>query len=138
MTTVTLKYYFGREDEDPFDYQVDVNYADYLDSYFEERYADVKSAVDDLAKEGLLDSNEKKEALQCKNLDELADYIVDLDESLAESIVESDGDFVEDCVKEDLKEKNEDEAYDAYQDAGDGCDPDGFYGWDDYWHWKNG
>ena len=61
MTTVTLQYYFRREDEDPFDYQVDVNYADYLDSYFEERYADVKSAVDDLAKEGLLDSNEKKD-----------------------------------------------------------------------------
>ena len=138
MATVTLKYCFGREDDDPFDYQVDVNYADYLDSYFEERYADVKSAVDDLAKEGLLDSNEKKEALRCKSLGELADYVIDLDEAMAESIVESDGDFVENCVKEDLKEKNEDEAYDAYQDAGDGCDPDGFYGWDDYWHWKNG
>ena len=22
--------------------------------------------------------------------------------------------------------------------ATDGCDPDGFYGWGDYWRWKNG
>lgn len=138
MATVTLKYCFGREDDDPFEYQVDANYADYLNSYFEGKYADVKSAVDALAKEGFLDSNEKKEALRCKDFDELADYIVDLDEVLAESIVDSDDDFVENCVKEDLEDKYEDEAYDAYLEANDGCDPDGFYGWDDYWHWKNG
>ena len=134
MTTITLRYYFGREDEDSFDYQVEVNYANYLSLYLEEKYADVKSAVDDL----ILEANEKKEALLCKSLDDLADYIVNIDESLAESIVESDEDFVENYIEEDLKEENEDDAYDAYQDATDGCDPDGFYGWDDYWHWKNG
>ena len=138
MNTITLHYDFGREDQDPFEYEVEVNYADYLRPYLEEKYVDVEDAVEDLDKDGVFDAGEKKEALQCKSLDELADYIVGIDESLAESIVESDGDFVENCVKEDLKEKNEDEAYDAYQDANDGCDPDGFYGWDDYWHWKNG
>ena len=106
--------------------------------HLEEKYADVKSAVDDFVKEGILEANEKKEALLCKSLDDLADYIISIDESLAESIVESDEDFVENYIEEDLKEENEDDAYDAYQEATDGCDPDGFYGWDDYWHWKNG
>ena len=138
MTTITLRYYFGREDEDSFDYQVEVNYANYLSLYLEEKYADVKSAVDDFVKEGILEANEKKEALLCKSLDDLADYIVNIDESLAESIVESDEDFIEDFIEEDLKKENEDDAYEAYRDATDGCDPDGFYGWDDYWHWKNG
>ena len=137
MATITLRYYFGREDEDSFDYQVEVNYANYLSSYLEEKYADVKSAVDDFVKEGIHEVDEKKEALLCKSLDDLADYIIDIDESLAESIVESDECFVENYIEEELKEENEDDAYDAYQEATDGCDPDGFYGWDDYWHWKN-
>ena len=47
-------------------------------------------------------------------------------------------DSIKNYIEEDLKEENEDDAYDAYQEATDGCDPDGFYGWDDYWHWKNG
>jgi hypothetical protein len=138
MNTITLHYDFGREDEDPFDYQVDVNYADYLNSYFEERYANVEDAVEDLAEEGFLDDDEKKEAIRCKSLDDLANHIIKADKDLAESIVESDEDFIENYIEEDLKEENEDDAYDAYQDANDGCDPDGFYGWDDYWHWKNG
>ena len=138
MTTITLRYYFGREDEDSFDYQVEVNYANYLSSYLEEKYADVKSAVDVFVKEGILEASEKKEALLCKSLDDLADYIINIDESLAESIVESDEDFIRNYIEEDLKEENEDDAYDAYQEATDECDPDGFYGWDDYWHWKNG
>lgn len=138
MNTITLHYDFGREDEDPFEYEVEVNYADYLRPYLEEKYVDVEDAVEDLDKDGVFDADEKKKALQCKSLDELADYIVGIDESLAESIVESDEDFIENYIEEDLKEENEDDAYDAYQDANDGCDPDGFYGWDDYWHWKNG
>ena len=138
MNLRAIRYYFGREDQDPFDYQVEVNYANYLSLYLEEKYADVKSAVDDFVKEGILEENEKKEALLCKSLDDLADYIINIDESLAESIVESDEDFIRNYIEEDLKEENEDEAYDAYQEATDGCDPDGFYSWDDYWHWKNG
>ena len=138
MTTITLSYYFGREDEDSFDYQVEVNYANYLSLYLEKKYADVKSAVDDFVKEGILEANEKRGALLCKSLDDLADYIINIDEDQAESIVESDEDFIRNYIGEDLKEENEDDAYDAYQEATDGCDPDGFYGWDDYWNWKNG
>ena len=137
MNTITLHYDFGREDQDPFEYEVEVNYAYYLRPYLEEKYVDVEDAVEDLDKDGVFDADEKKKALQCKSLDDLADYIIDNDEDQAESIVESDEDFI-DYIEEDLKEENEDDAYDAYQDANDGCDPDGFYGWGDYWHWKNG
>lgn len=135
MNTITLHYDFGRED---FEYEVEVDYAYYLRPYLEEKYVDVEDAVEDLDKDGVFDADEKKKALQCKSLDDLADYIIDNDEDQAESIVESDEDFIENYIEEELKEENEDEAYDAYQDANDGCDPDGFYGWDDYWHWKNG
>ena len=138
MKAITLRYDFGQEDQDPFEYEVEVNYARYLKPYLEEKYVDVEDAVEDLDKDGVFDAGEKKKALQCKSLDDLADYIIDNDEDQAESIVESDEDFVENYIEEDLKEENEDDAYDAYQDATDGCDPDGFYGWDDYWHWKNG
>ena len=138
MNTITLHYDFGREDEDPFEYEVEVNYVCYLKPYLEEKYVDVEDAVEDLDKNGVFDADAKEKALQCKSLDDLADYIIDNDEDQAESIVESDEDFIENYIEEDLKEENEDDAYDAYQDATDGCDPDGFYGWDDYWHWKNG
>lgn len=138
MNTITLHYDFGREDQDPFEYEVEVNYAYYLRPYLEEKYADVEDAVEDLDKDGVFDADEKEKALQCKNLGDLADYIIDNDEDQAESIVETDDGFVENYIEEELKEENEDDAYDAYQEATDGCDPDGFYGWDDYWHWKNG
>ena len=138
MNTITLHYDFGREDEDPFEYEVEVNYVCYLKPYLEEKYVDVEDAVEDLDKNGVFDADAKEKALQCKSLDDLADYIIDNDEGQAESIVESDEDFVENYIEEELKEENEDDAYDAYQEATDGCDPDGFYGWDDYWHWKNG
>ena len=138
MKTITLRYDFGQEDQDLFEYEAEVDYASYLSSYFEEKYDSVEDAVEDLSEEGFLDDDEKKEALKYQSLDDLAEHIIDTDESLAESIVESDEDFIENYIEEDLKEENEDDAYDAYQDATDGCDPDGFYGWDDYWHWKNG
>lgn len=80
MTTVTLRYYFGQEDKGPFEYEVGVNYANYLKPYLEGKYGDVKDAVEDFAKEGSFSDDEKKEALQCKNLDELADYIIGIDE----------------------------------------------------------
>ena len=138
MKTITLRYDFGQEDQDLFEYEAEVDYASYLGLYFEEKYDSVEDAVEDLSEEGFLDDDEKKEALKYQSLDDLAEHIIDTDESLAESIVESDEDFIENYIEEDLKEENEDDAYDAYQDATDGCDPDGFYGWDDYWHWKNG
>ena len=138
MKTVTLRYDFGQEDQDLFEYEAEVDYASYLSSYFKEKYDSVEDAVEDLSEEGFLDDDEKKEALKYQSLDDLADYIIDNDEDQAESIVESDEDFIENYIEEDLKEENEDDAYDEYKDANDGCDPDGFYGWDDYWHWKNG
>lgn len=138
MKTVTLRYDFGQEDQDLFEYEAEVDYASYLSSYFEEKYDSVEDAVEDLSEEGFLDDDEKKEALKYQSLDDLAEHIIGTDESLAESIVESDEDFIENYIEEDLKEENEDDAYDAYQDATDGCDPDGFYGWGDYWRWKNG
>lgn len=131
--TIILQYDFGREDQELFDYTAYVNYADYLAPYLQENYSTVKGAVEDLYKDGLLDEIEKKEALKCKNLKELADFI---DDDTAETLVESDDDFIENFIVEDLKEKNYDEAYEAYQEA-ISCDPDGFYGWDDYYSWKN-
>lgn len=138
MKTITLRYDFGQEDQDFFEYKTEVDYAAYLGSYFEEKYANVEDAVEDLAEEGFLDDDEKKGALRCKSLGDLANHIIKADKDLAESIVESDEDFIEDCIEEDLKKENEDDAYEAYRDATDGCDPDGFYGWGDYWNWKNG
>ena len=138
MKTITLRYDFGQEDQDLFEYEAEVDYASYLSLYFKEKYDSVEDAVEDLSEEGFLDDDEKKEALKYQSLDDLAEHIIDTDESLAESIVESDEDFIENYIEEDLKEENEDDAYDAYQDATDGCDPDGFYDWDDYWRWKNG
>ena len=138
MKTITLRYEFGQEDQDLFEYEAEVDYASYLGLYFEEKYDSVEDAVEDLSEEGFLDDDEKKEALKYQSLDDLAEHIIDTDESLAESIVESDEDFIENYIEEDLIEENEEDAYDAYKDATDGYDPDGFYGWDAYWHWKNG
>lgn len=137
MKTITLRYDFGREDQDLFEYETEVNYASYLDTYLKQKYVNVEEAIEDINKDWTFDTDEKKEALQCKSLDELADYIIEIDEIQATSIVESDEDFVENYIEEDLKEKNEDDAYDAYHGTTDGSDPDGFYGWDDYWNWKN-
>ena len=117
MNTITLHYDFGREDQDPFEYEVEVNYACYLKPYLEEKYVDVEDAVEDLDKDGVFDAEEKKKALQCKSLDDLADYIIDNDEDQAESIVESDEDFIENYIEEDLKKENEDDGYEAYRDA---------------------
>ena len=131
--TIILQYDFGREDQELFDYTAYVNYADYIAPYLKETYSTVKGAVKDLYKDGLLDVVEMKEALKCKSLDELADFI---DEETAETLVESDDDFIENFVVEDLKRENEADAYEAYQEA-ISCDPDGFCGWDDYYSWKN-
>ena len=138
MKSFALRCGFGQEDQALFEYEAEVDYASYLGLYFKEKYDSVEDAVEDLSEEGFLDDDEKKEALKYQSLDDLAEHIIDTDESLAESIVESDEDFIENYIEEDLKEENEDDAYDAYQDATDGCDPDGFYGWGDYWRWKNG
>lgn len=136
MAHITLVY----PELNNFEYEAEVDYGSFLGEYLEETFDSVKDAVESLAKEGLFygDDEDKAEALQCKNLKELAQYIIDAGGDWADSIVESDEGFVEDFVKEALKEEDEEDAYDAYRDAADGCDPDGFYGWDDYWHWKNG
>ena len=135
MAKITLFYDFDPNSQDSFEYEVEFDYASYLKPYFEENYIDVKDAVEDLDERGVFEGNEKKEALQCKSLDELADYIININEYLAEFIFDSDRDFLYDYIKEE----NEDDAREAYYEyLKDDSDPDGFYGWDDYWHWKNG
>lgn len=133
MSTITLNYYFG-EDQDLFEYEVEVNYSDYINRYLDENYTTVKGAVEDLAKDGLLDDAEVKEALKCKSLDDLADFI---DDDTADTIVRNDNEFIEYFVMEDLKEENYDDAYEAFNESS-GCDPDGFHGWGEYHRWKNG
>lgn len=133
MGTLILQYDF---DEKPYEYEVEFSYASYLGEYLEERYSAVEEAVEDLREGNWLNASEEKEALQCQTLEGLADYIFDLDEDLAGSIVESDDDFV-DSIEEELKKENEEDAYEEYQEE-QNCDPDGFYGWGDYYRWKNG
>ena len=135
MAKITLFYDFDPNSQDSFEYEVEFDYASYLKPYFEENYIDVKDAVEDLDERGVFEGNEKKEALQCKSLDELADYIININEYLAEFIFDSDRDFLYDYIEEE----NKDDAREAYYEyIKDDSDPDGFYGWDDYWHWKNG
>lgn len=135
MAKITLFYDFDPNSQDSFEYEVEFDYASYLKPYFEENYINVEDAVEDLDERGVFEGNEKKEALQCKSLDELADYIININEYLAEFIFDSDRDFLYDYIGEE----NEDDAREAYYEyIKDDSDPDGFYGWDDYWHWKNG
>lgn len=135
MAKITLFYDFDPNSQDSFEYEVEFDYASYLKPYFEETYVNVEDAVEDLDERGVFEGNEKKEALQCKGLDELADYIININEYLAEFIFDSDRDFLYDYIEEE----NEDDAREAYYEyIKDDSDPDGFYGWDDYWHWKNG
>lgn len=135
MAKITLFYDFDPNSQDSFEYEVEFDYASYLKPYFEENYINVEDAVEDLDERGVFEGNEKKEALQCKSLDELADYIININEYLAEFIFDSDRDFLYDYIAEE----NEDDAREAYYEyIKDDSDPDGFYGWDDYWHWKNG
>ena len=143
MGKVTLKYDdFGQWDLDPFEYEVEVDFASFLDEYLDVTYRDVgvAGAVDDLVAEDLLKADKREEALQCKSLTELANYIINVDHDLAEEIVENNYDFVSNYVERDdtLLEDNREDAYAEYKDDEDGSDPDGFGGWDDYLHWKNG
>ena len=139
MAKITLFYKFDQESDNFFEYDVEFDYASYLKPYFEDNYIDVKDAVEDLDKRRVFEGNEKEGALQCKSFEELADYITNIGEYLAEFIFDSDKDFVYNYILEDLEDENEDDAREAYYEyLKDDCDPDGFYGWDDYWHWKNG
>lgn len=143
MGKVTLKYDdFGQWDLDPFEYEVEVDFASFLDEYLDVTYGDVGvvGAVDDLVAEDLLSADKREEALQCESLTNLASYIINVDHDLAEEIVENDYDFVSNYVERDdtLLKDNREDAYAEYKDDGDGSDPDGFGGCDDYWNWKNG
>lgn len=133
---MTLTYWFGKDNDVEFEYEVDEKYADYLADYLENEYSSVEEAVKDIYKD-VDDEEEEQEALKCESLSDLASFIRERDESWAEDIVCRDGSYV-DYLEETLKDKYEDEASEAFDDENDGCDPDGFYGWDDYWHWKNG
>lgn len=131
---ITLCYDFGPEGSDPFEYEAEINAGDYLADCLEQRYSSMQEFIDDV---GDLTDDEKKRVLSCKNFKELSEVLWDIDEDWAESFVEEDDDYM-DFLKDDLKEGFEDEALEEYESENDGCDPDGFYGWDDYYRWKNG
>lgn len=134
MAKITLFYDFDPNSQDSFEYEVEFDYASYLKPYFEENYIDVEDAVEDLDERGVFEGNEKKEALQCKSLDELADYVININEYLAEFIFDFDRDFLYDYIEEE----NEDDAREAYyEEVKDGYDPGVINDWDDYWYWRN-
>lgn len=133
--TITLSYDFGPEGSDSFEYEVKIDAGNYLADCLEQRYSSMQDFIDDVGSE--LSEDEKKQILACKNFKELSDVLWNIDEDWAQCFVEEDDDYV-DFLKDDLKEEYEDEALEEYEAENDGCDPDGFYGWDDYYRWKNG
>ena len=138
MAKTTLFYKFDQESDNFFEYEVEFDYTSYLKPYFEDNYIDVKDAVEDLDKRRVFEGNEKEGALQCKNFEELADYITNIGEYLAEFIFDSDKDFVYNYILEDLEDENEDDAREAYyEEVKDGYDPGDINDWDDYWYWRN-
>lgn len=133
--TITLHYVWGEDDETEFDYDVEVDLSEYLKEYLESNYASVEEAVKDLFSES--DKEDWERAMACKSFHDLAAVMDDIDPDWGNDLVSMDDSFV-DFIYDDLKEENEDDALEAYNEANDGCDPDGFYGWDDYYRWKNG
>lgn len=133
--TITLRYAFGREYDDDFEYEVDVDFSSYLEDWLESNYSSVEEAVKDLFDES--DKEIWERAMSCKTFGDLTSVMDDIDPDWGDDLVSNDDSFV-DSIYDELKEEYEDEAQEAYDEANDGCDPDGFYGWDDYYRWKNG
>lgn len=133
--SVTLRYAFGGEYDDDFEYEVDVDFSEYLEEYLESNYASVEEAVKDLFSES--DKEDWGKAMACETFHDLAVVMDNIDPSWGNDLVSMDDSFV-DSIYDELKEEYEDEALEAYDEANDGCDPDGFYGRDDYYRWKNG
>lgn len=61
------------------------------------------------------------------------EYVGD-DDTIDEILESNYKDEYDDWIQEEF----EDEISDVQSDITSGEDPDGFYGWDDYYHWKNG
>lgn len=133
--TITLSYDFGPEGSDPFEYEVEIDASNYLADCLKQKYSSMRDFIDDVGDD--LSEGEKKRVLACKNFEELSDVLWDIDEDWAQCFVEEDEAYTE-FLEEDLKKDYRDEAYAEYESENDGCDPDGFYGWDDYYRWKNG
>lgn len=134
---ITLYYDFGREDDGDFEYEVDVNFSNHLADYLEDGYSDAHGAAEDLSSE--IDDEDKKKLLSCRTFRDLADTMLEIDPDWGDELVYYDNpDFFNSEIYEEIKEENYDDAKDAYDEANDGCDPDGFYGWGDYYRWKNG
>lgn len=133
--SVTLRYAFGGEYDDDFEYEVDVDFSEYLEEYLESNYASVEEAVKDLFSES--DKEDWDKAMACETFHDLTVVMDNIDPSWGNDLVSMDDSFV-DSIYDELKEEYEDEAQEAYDEANDGCDPDGFYGRDDYYRWKNG
>lgn len=133
--TITLYYNFGGEYDDDFEYEVDVDFSNYLEDYLEDSYSNAPEAAEDLSPE--VDDEDKEKMLSCKTFRDLADVMLEIDPDWGEELVYIDNrDFFNSMVYEEIKEENYDDAFDSFNDAND--DPDGFDGWDDYYHWKNG
>lgn len=133
---MTLRYDFGGEDDDWFYYEAEVDVSIYLEDWLQNKYYGVKDAVDDIFED---DDEDKANAYKCKNLDELASYMRDIDENWATSFVEEDDNYIDGLSQDDgILDEFEKEALEEYEDENDGCDPDGFCGWGDYYRWKNG
>lgn len=132
---MVLHYTFGKDAEIDFEYEVDADFSDYLEEYLENNYVSVEEAIKDLFSES--DKEDWKRAASCKTFHEIAAVMNDIDSDWGEDLISTDDSFV-DSIYDDLKEENEEAALEAYNEESDGCDPDGFYGWDDYYRWKNG
>lgn len=133
--TITLYYNFGGEYDDDFEYEVDVDFSNYLEDYLEDSYSNAPEAAEDLSPE--VDDEDKEKMLSCKTFRDLADVMLEIDPDWGEELVYIDNrDFFNSMVYEEIKEENYDDAFDSFNDAND--DPDGFGSWDDYYHWKNG
>lgn len=133
---MTLTYWFGRDEDVEFEYEADVDILEYVEDYIKEKYYDVEDAVESLY--GIVeDDDEKKEALKCKTMSELSDFLITNEADFMEETISEDDEFMDEIL-DDIKEKYEDEAQEEFDEEDDGCDPDGFYGWGDYYRWKNG
>ena len=137
--------YFAGRDEDTFDpskyceftYTFDHDEYGELEAVFHESYADIlealKEIVDDDYVRELSDEDEPQTEAEWKAAGKWDEFFtVDITahiSNLIDELVEYFEEDREEAVKEAVKEAEEND---------DGADPDGFYGWDDYYKWKNG
>ncbi len=137
--------YFAGRDEGTFDpskyceftYTFDHDEYGELEAVFQESYADIlealKEIVDDDYVRELSEEDEPQTEAEWKAAGKWDEFFtVDITahiSNLTDELVEYFEEDREEAVKEAVKEAEEND---------DGADRDGFYGWDDYYKWKNG